>query len=69
MKIELVQENNLTGVWYSIYIDDKYITGSSNKEKVEEYYLEIKEKYPIVYKKIILKSEEIDVPLEDTKIQ
>jgi len=60
MRIELRKENKVgEPLWYGIYIDDKYITGSYDLKKAEKLYYEVKDSS--VEETIILKSEEIGV--------
>lgn len=63
MKLELIRitkfgEDN----FYEIYLDDKYIKGSSNLRVIEQLYEEIKNGVNVGPVKQILRSEEIDVP-------
>jgi hypothetical protein len=70
MKLELVKETSLLeDIWYAIYLDGKYIKGSSNGVEISDLYYQIIETKNIEKKKEILKSTEIDLSLEDTKTQ
>jgi len=64
MTIKLVEEYKIAeGPWYSIYVDDKYIIGSYDREKAERYYIDAKNNYANINMKTILKSEEINLSL------
>jgi len=67
MKIELVEETKYNGEpWYIIRIDGSYFKGTGNKIVAEAMYNEIINDPEIIKTKVnILKSEEIDVPLEE----
>jgi hypothetical protein len=67
MKIELVEEQKYNGEpWYIIRIDDVYFKGTGNKIVAEATYNEIINDPNVIKTKInILKSQEIDVPLEE----
>ena len=43
VKIELVKETDVFNneVWYSIYVDGSYKTGSTNQHKIEKLYYEV----------------------------
>lgn len=63
MKLELIRitkfgEDN----FYEIYVDDKYIKGSSNLKVIEQFYEDIKNGMSVEPKKDILRSDEINVP-------
>ena len=62
MKVELIEEKKLgQELWYEVRVDDKYITGSYEKEKVEEFYNNIVENPNFINeRKIVLKSKEIE---------
>jgi hypothetical protein len=66
MKLELVKETTWDKeTWYCIYLDDMYMAGSYNQEKVDNIYAEAisdPENY-FKRKKEILKSQEINVNL------
>jgi hypothetical protein len=68
MKLELLQENNPgNGTMYAVKADDYTIRWFAHLESAEKFYNEIITD-PNVLKKqvIILKSQEIDLPLEET---
>lgn len=67
MKIELVEEVKYNGEpWYVIRIDDVYFKGTGNKIVAESMYNEIINDPNVIKTKVnILKSQEIDVPLEE----
>jgi hypothetical protein len=68
MKLELIQENNPgNGTMYAVKADDYTIRWFAHLESAEKFYNEIIAD-PNVLKKqvIILKSQDIDVPLEET---
>ena len=60
MKIEIVKETSLTGVWYSIEEDGKYVEQTSRRDlaDVEELFEALKKKESIP-KREIIRSEEI----------
>lgn len=66
MTLELIKETTWDKeVWYCIYLDDTYMVGSHNKEKIDNIYAEAisdPENY-FKRKKEILKSAEIIVNL------
>jgi len=66
MKIELVKEEKFNeNPWYTIQIDGKYVTGTGIIEKAEKLYNELISNPDILKSKInILKSQEIDLPLD-----
>ena len=66
MKIELVEEiNPTTGTMYVVRVDDSNIKWFAQKENADKFYNEIITN-PDLLKPVknILKSQEIDVPLE-----
>ena len=64
MTIKLVKETKLDdAAWYSVYKDDKYISGSYLLHKAEEVYNKVKNSVEI-HKIEILKTEEIVVSLD-----
>jgi hypothetical protein len=68
MKLELILENNPgNGTMYAVKADDYTIRWFAHLESAEKFYNEIIAD-PNVLKKqvIILKSQDIDVPLEET---
>jgi hypothetical protein len=67
MKIELVEETKYNGEpWYVVRVDDVYIIGTGNKLNADKMYDEIVADPNIIKTKVnILKSEEVDVPLEE----
>ena len=66
MKLEMVKELTWNSEpWYAIYLDGRYITGSSNQEKIDNTFAEAvsdPENY-FKTKKEVLKSVEIVVNL------
>lgn len=68
MTIELIKENKPgEDVWYELRADGRYVMGSYTLDRVEIAYNELKNgKNPFASREI-LKSEEIDVSLDDTK--
>jgi len=67
MKLEMVKETqwDKEGAWYCIYLDETYIVGSSNQEKIDRIFAEAisdPENY-FKTKKEVLISAEINVPL------
>ena len=70
MKLELVKETSLTNdVWYAIYLDGKYIKGSSDVLQMSDLYYRIHETNNVEPIKEILHSSEIVVSSEHTKTQ
>ena len=67
MKVELVEEQKYNGEpWYIVKVDDVYIIGTGNKLNADKMYNEIIADPNIIKTKInILKSEEVNVPLEE----
>jgi len=67
MKIELVEETKYNGEpWYIVKVDDVYIIGTGNKLNADKMYNEIVADPNIIKTKVnILKSEEVDVSLEE----
>lgn len=69
MKIELIKEIDNGNEWYEIRFDGKYITGSSNYESAINKYNEFTANPSSIGKqKIVLKSDEIDVTLQQTNL-
>ena len=68
MKIELVEEIKYDGEpWYVVRIDGAYFKGTFNKLNAEKHYNDIINDPDIIKTKVnILKSEEINVPLEES---
>ena len=66
MKVELIEEIKLDeNPWYIIEIDGKYVKGTYDKSKAEEFYAKVLEDINFLNKKRnILKSEEIEVNLK-----
>jgi len=66
MKIELSEEKKFNSdPWYIVRVDGQYITGSGDKEKAEGLYNELVSDPEMLKTKVnILKSQEIDVPLD-----
>lgn len=67
MKIELVEEQKYNGEpWYVVRVDDQYIIGTGNKLNADKMYNEIVADPNVIKTKVnILKSEEVNVPLEE----
>ncbi len=67
MKVELVEETKYNGEpWYIIKIDDLYFKGTGNKIVAEAMYTEIINDPNVIKTRVnILKSQDIDVPLEE----
>ena len=64
MKIEILRIEKLgQETWYDLRIDDKYITGSYNLEKINDMKESVKLNPSCVYVETILTSEVIDVSL------
>ncbi len=68
MKLELIQENNPgNGTMYAVKADDYTIRWFAHLESAEKFYNEIIADPNVLEKQvIILKSQDIDVPLEET---
>jgi hypothetical protein len=70
MKLELIRETKLGDKpWYEIRMDNRLITGSYDLERMEEVYENVKKGADPFLIKEILRSEEVVVPLEETKTQ
>ena len=67
MRIELIEEIKYDGEpWYIVTIDGVYFKGTGNKLNADKHYNDIIADPSIIKtKRNILKSEEIDVPLEE----
>jgi hypothetical protein len=67
MKVELVEEQKYNGEpWYIIRIDGDYLIGTGVKTNAERMYNEIVADPTVLKtKRNILKSQEVDVPLEE----
>ena len=67
MTIELVEETKYNGEpWYIVKVDDVYIIGTGNKLNAEKCFNEIIADPNVIKTKVnILKSEEVDVSLEE----
>jgi len=67
MKIELIEEKKYNGEpWYIVQVDGQYIIGTGNKLNADKMYNEIVADPNIIKTKVnILKSEEVDVSLEE----
>ena len=67
MKVELTEEIKYDGEpWYVVYIDGVYFKGTGNKLNAEKHYNDIINDPSVIKTKVnILKSEEINVPLEE----
>lgn len=64
MKLEIIKETNWNKeTWYAIYLDNTYIVGSYNQEKVENIFAEAVSDPENYFKttREVLKSEEIVV--------
>lgn len=68
MRVELVEEIKYDGEpWYVVKIDGMYFKGTGNKLNAEKHYNDIVNDPSIIKtKENILKSQEIDVPSEET---
>ena len=68
MKVELEEQLKYgADSWFVIRIDGEYFTGTGNKANAVKMYEEIIADPSIIKtKRIILKSEEITLPLEET---
>jgi hypothetical protein len=68
MKLELIQENNPgNGTMYAVRADDYTIRWFAHLESAEKFYNEIiSDPNLLKPQRNILKSEEINVPLEET---
>jgi hypothetical protein len=65
MIVELVRETSFSGDdWYSVCVNGKYVFGSFDKNRVEEYYNRAKNN-KLDKRREVLKREEIDVPSDD----
>jgi hypothetical protein len=68
MKIQLVEEVKLgEDPWYAIYMDGRYVKGSSVKERALEYYETLKslgDAALVTHKKVLL-SNDTDVNLQE----
>ena len=67
MTVELVEEIKYDGEpWYIVKIDGQYFKGTGNKLNAEKHYNEIISNPEVIKTKVnILKSEEVNVPLEE----
>ena len=67
MKVELIEEQKYNGEpWYIVQVDGQYIIGTGNKLNADKMYNEIIANPDVIKTKVnILKSEEINVPLEE----
>jgi hypothetical protein len=68
MKLELLQENNPgNGTMYAVKADDYTIRWFAHLESAEKFYNEIITDPNLLKKQVnILKSQEIELPLEET---
>ena len=68
MKVELEEQVKYNAEpWYIIRVDGEYFTGTGNKSNAIKMYEEIiADPNVIKTKRIVLKSEEITLPLEET---
>jgi nitroimidazol reductase NimA-like FMN-containing flavoprotein (pyridoxamine 5'-phosphate oxidase superfamily) len=71
MKIELIKEEKYGDQdWYCVIVDGMAVAFEHTEEKADELYqMLINDPNLLEKRKIILKSVEIVVPLEDTKTQ
>jgi hypothetical protein len=68
MKLELIKETKLGDrPWYELRVNDRFVTGSYDLEKVEQSYYNVKNGGDPFTTKEILRSEEIVVPSDETK--
>jgi len=67
MKVELIEEQKYNGEpWYIVQVDGQYIIGTGNKLNADKMYNEIIANPDVIKTKVnILKSEEVNVPLEE----
>jgi hypothetical protein len=67
MKVELIEEQKYNGEpWYIVQVDGQYIIGTGNKLNADKMYNEIIADPNVIKTKVnILKSEEVNVPLEE----
>ena len=67
MKVELIEEQKYNGEpWYIVQVDGQYIIGTGNKLNADKMYNEIVADPNVIKTKVnILKSEEVNVPLEE----
>lgn len=66
MKIELIKDVSVTGTIYLVRVNEMTERATHDEEKAQEYYNQLIEKAKNnseEFGRIILKSEEIDVPL------
>jgi hypothetical protein len=69
MKLELIKDTDWDGdVWYGLYKNDVYITGSRKLDEMQEMYKKASENPEEFFKgrKQVLLSSEIDVSLNKT---
>lgn len=68
MRVELIEEKKFDSEpWYVVTIDGRYVKGTGNKVIAEDFYNKIINDPEFAKTKVnILKSEEINVPLEQT---
>ena len=68
MKVELEEQVKYNAEpWFIVRVDGEYFTGTGNKANADKMYNEIiADPTVIKTKRIILKSEEITLPLEET---
>ena len=66
MIVELIEESQFNRpAWYDLVIDGKYITVSGNLESMQKLYKDVLNDPSMVKtKKKVLKSDEINIPLE-----
>jgi len=69
MTLKIVKEQKFgEEPWYSVYLNDRYVKGSLYLEKAEAFYQQLKTD-PTAFeeKKEILKSEDLNLPLQANK--
>lgn len=70
MKIEIIKETKPWNdeVWYGLYVDGEYLTGSSEQETiVDRFNKAVADPEFLKKKREILKSAEIDISLQENK--
>lgn len=62
-EMKIVKESKLNDeAWYSLFVDEKYITGSYDREKIEKFFEQIKENPSLFFKtKEVIKTDFIDI--------
>jgi hypothetical protein len=68
MKLEIIRETSFAcEPWYGIYLDGRYMTGSSDQQKIDQIFTEAVSDPENFFKtrKEVLKSQEIFVNLQE----